>query len=129
MIFTALFGIANYAIYMSSIDYMIASYGAFSSSATAGNAFARDGLAGAATMYAMPMFNVLGLQWGTTLLAFVAVLVTIPIYVFYWKGPQIRARSKFASSLASEKETVREKSMREASYRAGSVALGAESSA
>jgi len=25
--------------------------------------------------------------------------VTVPIYVFYWKGPQIRARSKFAQEL------------------------------
>lgn len=44
----------QYAIYMSSIDYMVASYGPFSSSATAGNALARDGLAGAASMFAMP---------------------------------------------------------------------------
>jgi len=26
------------------------------------------------------------------------------IYVFYWKGPEIRARSKFALSLAEERE-------------------------
>lgn len=44
----------KYAIYMSSIDYMVASYGPFSSSASAGNAFARDGLAGAASLYATP---------------------------------------------------------------------------
>jgi hypothetical protein len=51
-----------------------------------------------------PVYNKLGLQWGSTLLAFVAVFVTIPIYVFYWKGPEIRARSKFALSLAEERE-------------------------
>ena len=26
-------------------------------------------------------------------------MVTIPIYIVYWKGPQIRANSKFAQSL------------------------------
>lgn len=51
------------------------------------------------------MYHKLGLQWGTTLLAFVAVFVTIPIYVFYWKGPEIRARSKFALILAEERES------------------------
>jgi hypothetical protein len=37
------------------------------------------------------------------LLAGLAFLVTIPIYVFYWKGPAIRARSKFAVRLASNR--------------------------
>ena len=28
-----------------------------------------------------------------------AFVVTIPIYIVYWKGPEIRAKSKFAQSL------------------------------
>ena len=28
----------------------------------------------------------------------------IPIYVFYWKGPIVRERSKFAQSLVSDRE-------------------------
>jgi hypothetical protein len=31
------------------------------------------------------------LQWASTLLGCVGFLVMIPIYVFYWKGPEIRA--------------------------------------
>lgn len=46
MIFSTLIAIANYAIYLSSVDYMIAAYGVYSASATGGNAFARDFLAG-----------------------------------------------------------------------------------
>lgn len=106
---------------MSSIDYMIASYGPYASSATAGNAFARDGLAGAASLYSTPskfiivlscilsltssreVYDALGLEWATSFLGFVAIAVTIPIYIFYVKGPAIRARSKFAMSLAHEK--------------------------
>jgi hypothetical protein len=42
-------------------------------------------------------------EWASTLLAFLACLVTIPIYVFYVKGPQIRAASKFAQTLAHER--------------------------
>ena len=52
MIFSACVAIANYAIYMSTIDYMVASYGIYSASATGGNGFARDFLAGVAAMYA-----------------------------------------------------------------------------
>jgi hypothetical protein len=49
-----LIGMANYAIYMATIDYMIASYGPYSASATGGNGFARDLLAGIAAMYSTP---------------------------------------------------------------------------
>lgn len=43
------------------------------------------------------------IEWATTLLAFLGILVVIPVFVFYWKGPQIRAASKFAQTLATER--------------------------
>ncbi|RYO80229.1 hypothetical protein DL764_009920 [Monosporascus ibericus] len=43
---SAIIGIANYAIYMATIDYMICAYGPYSASATGGNGWARDFLAG-----------------------------------------------------------------------------------
>ncbi|KAL8757435.1 MAG: hypothetical protein Q9199_002219 [Rusavskia elegans] len=110
LIFSGMIAIANYAIYMATIDYMIAAYGPYSASATGGNGLARDFLAGVAAMYAMPFytniptFGRLHLVWPTVILGCLAGLVTIPIFVFYWKGPQIRARSKFAQSLATERE-------------------------
>ena len=57
MIFSAMVGIANYAIYMATIDYMITAYGPYSASATGGNGFARDFLAGVLTLPAMPFFE------------------------------------------------------------------------
>lgn len=44
------------------------------------------------------------LEYATTILACIGVLVVVPIYVFYWNGPAIRARSKFATTLAHERE-------------------------
>jgi hypothetical protein len=73
---------------MATIDYMIAAYGPYSASATGGNGFARDFLAGIAAMYATPMYsNIPGrpLEYATTILACVGVLVVIPVYIFYWK--------------------------------------------
>lgn len=71
MIFSTLIAIANvsglnlvdtisaepifqFSIYMATVDYMIASYGPYSASATGGNGFARDFLAGVAAMYSVP---------------------------------------------------------------------------
>ncbi|KAJ5120845.1 Major facilitator superfamily domain general substrate transporter [Penicillium bovifimosum] len=42
MIFAAMIGIANYAIYMATIDYMVRAYGPYSVSATGGNGWARE---------------------------------------------------------------------------------------
>ncbi|OJK04904.1 hypothetical protein ASPACDRAFT_1851863 [Aspergillus aculeatus ATCC 16872] len=108
LVFVFLIAIANYGIYMATIDYMVAAYGEYSASATGGNGFARDLLAGLSAMYATPMYTNIGgrfhLQWASTILGCLAVLVTIPIYIFYWKGPEIRARSKFAQTLAADRQ-------------------------
>ncbi|RJE23784.1 multidrug transporter [Aspergillus sclerotialis] len=108
MIFSALVGIANYAIYLSTVDYMVAAYGVYSASATGGNAFARDLLAGVSAMYATPMYNNIGDKWhveyATTVLACLSCLVVTPIYIFYWKGPWVREKSKFAQSLAADRK-------------------------
>ncbi|TEA20731.1 putative efflux pump kojT [Colletotrichum sidae] len=99
--------IANFAIYMSTIDYMIAAYGPYSASATGGNGFARDFLAGVSAMYATPLYENIGssrhTEYASTILACLALLVTIPVYLIYWKGPAIRARSKFAQSLDADR--------------------------
>lgn len=108
LIFACLIAIANYSIYMATIDYMVAAYGVYSASATGGNGFARDLLAGISAMYATFMYSNIGkkfhLQWASTILGCLAFLVTIPIYIFYWKGPQIRASSKFAQTLEADRK-------------------------
>lgn len=57
MVFAVLVGIANYSIYMATIDYMICAYGPYSASATGGNGWARDFLAGVLTVPATPFFQ------------------------------------------------------------------------
>ncbi|GKT61906.1 major facilitator superfamily transporter [Colletotrichum tofieldiae] len=107
MIFSCLIAIANFAIYMSTVDYMIAAYGPYSASATGGNGFARDFLAGIAAMYSTPLYENIGdsrhTEYASTVLACLALLVTIPVYLIYWKGPVIRERSKFAQSLHADR--------------------------
>lgn len=104
MIFSAMIGVANAAIYMSTIDYMVAAYGPYAASATGGNALARDGLSGIAAYYSTPFYSYFPepktLSYPSTILACIALAFTVPIYIFYWKGEQIREASKFAQTLA-----------------------------
>ncbi|KAK2749401.1 hypothetical protein FQN57_006333 [Myotisia sp. PD_48] len=111
MFFSMLIAIANYCIYMATIDYMVASYGPYSASATGGNALARDFLAGIAALYSTPMYRNIKhkyrLEIPSTILGCISLLVTVPIYIFYWKGPQIRAKSKFAQVVARSRKELR----------------------
>ncbi|KAI3614772.1 hypothetical protein CBS9595_004043 [Malassezia furfur] len=111
MIFEVLIAIANYAIYMATIDYMVAAYGPYSASATGGNALARDFLAGISAMYSVPMYTQIGsnehLQsaWATTILAILAIVAVLPVFLFYWKGELIRSRSPFAQEIMKARKT------------------------
>lgn len=98
-------GVANYAIYYATIDYMVASYGEYSASATGGNGFARDFLAGMCALYTKPMFQRLGIQNTYFLLFGLAVCVCIPVYIFYYKGPAIRSKSRFAVELEKQRKS------------------------
>ena len=66
---------------------MVAFYRPYSASATVGNGFARDFLADIAAMYRTPFYEKAAtkykLESPSTILACLAVVVTIPIYVFY----------------------------------------------
>lgn len=55
-------------------------------------------------LYTGPMFRNLGIRNSYLLLFGFAVGVSIPVYVFYWKGPMIRQKSQFAQKLAHQKE-------------------------
>ncbi|KAI9813677.1 MAG: hypothetical protein M1827_003748 [Pycnora praestabilis] len=107
MVFAAIVGIANYSIYMATIDYMITAYGPYSASATGGNGWSRDFLAGVLTIPATPFFTNIGgknhLQDASTILFCISFILVIAVYVIYWKGPVLRKRSPFAQHLHSAK--------------------------
>ncbi|KAI1860131.1 hypothetical protein JX265_010055 [Neoarthrinium moseri] len=107
---SAIIGIANYAIYMATIDYMICAYGPYSASATGGNGWSRDFLAGVLTVPATPFYSNIGaekgmnLPYASTILFCISFLLVTAVYVIYWKGPVLRKRSPFAQTLASHAE-------------------------
>lgn len=108
MVASAIIGIANYSIYMATIDYMITAYGPYSASATGGNGWSRDFLAGVLTIPATPFFTNIGgkhhLEYASTILACIALLLVAAVYVIYHFGPVLRKRSPFAQQLSSQRE-------------------------
>lgn len=108
MVASGIIGVANYAIYMATIDYMVCAYGPFSASATGGNGFARDFLAGVLTNAAAPFYQNIGgydnkpLQNASIILFCISSILVLFIYWVYFKGPELRKRSSFAQTLAKE---------------------------
>ncbi|KAK4655328.1 hypothetical protein QC762_301410 [Podospora pseudocomata] len=106
MVGSAIIGIANYSIYMATIDYMICAYGPYSASATGGNGWSRDFLAGVLTVPATPFYTNIGgskhLEIASTILFCISLFLVCAVYAIYYYGPELRKRSPFAENLASK---------------------------
>jgi len=89
---------------------MICAYGPYSASATGGNGWSRDFLAGVLTVPATPFFTNIGkssgknLEYACTILFCIALVLVLAVYAIYYWGPVLRKRSKFAQKLAAKKE-------------------------
>lgn len=87
---------------------MICAYGPYSASATGGNGWSRDFLAGVLTVPATPFYENIGgarhLEYASTILACISCLLVLSVYVIYWKGPVLRKRSKFAQQLSNARQ-------------------------
>lgn len=131
-IFAAIVGIANYSIYMATIDYMICAYGPYSASATGGNGWSRDFLAGVLTIPATPFYQNIGgvkhLQDAGTILFGISFVLVIAVYVVYWKGPVLRERSPFAQQLKQKPGVRRASYVPSAGSRSNSYATGRNAS-
>ena len=87
----------TFIVFQSIFLYLPFTYPQYSASLFAANDFARSTLAAAAILFSRPLFLRLGVAWGVSLLAFLTILCTGGIYVLFWFGANLRARSRFAS--------------------------------
>ncbi|GMM52913.1 spermine transporter [Starmerella bacillaris] len=92
----ALLGFGLIGIFLSCLTYIIDCYLLVAASAIAANTFIRSSMAGAFPLFALAMFRNLGAQWAGTLLGCLAVLLAPAPYVFFFYGPTIRKKSKYA---------------------------------
>ena len=73
-------------------NYLLDTYPIYAASVTAAIAVLRSVLAAFLPLGALEMYNVLGLGWGNSLLAFISLaLVPIPV-VFFLFGERIRGK-------------------------------------
>ena len=89
---------------------MLCAYGPYSASATGGNGWARDFLAGVLTVPATPFYTNIGgahhLEIASTILFAISLLLVGAVYAIYFYGPALRKRSPFAENLASKVTSV-----------------------
>jgi len=87
----------TYVVFQSIFLYLPFTYPQYSASLFAANDFARSTLAAAAILFSRPMFLKLGVDGGVGLLAGLTVICIAGIYILFWYGDKLRARSRFAA--------------------------------
>ncbi|KAK4120455.1 MFS general substrate transporter [Parathielavia appendiculata] len=93
-----LFGAVMIAIYVSSYEYIIDSYGDHSAMALSSITFLRYMIAGGMVMASRPMYSGIGVHWTMTLLGCIATVLA-PAPLIFWKlGPKLRKKSPYAES-------------------------------
>lgn len=84
------------SIFLQALNYLVDAYLMFAASAIAGNTFLRSLCGAGFPLFARQMFTGMKIQWASTLLGCIAiVLVPIP-FAFYKWGGKIRERSAYA---------------------------------
>ncbi|KAF2101880.1 putative MFS multidrug transporter [Rhizodiscina lignyota] len=85
-------------LYNSANNYLVDSYQHQAASALAAKTCIRSFWGASTVLFTTQMYNTLGFQWASSLLAFIGLACCAIPYVFYFKGAAIRRHSKFAYS-------------------------------
>lgn len=86
-------------IFLPCLNYIIDCYLLFAASALAGNTLLRSAFGAAFPLFALQMFDNMGIKWAGTLLGCIAVaLIPVP-FLFYKYGKRLRQKSKWTFDL------------------------------
>lgn len=96
IIASAFFGAGIYIIILAILNYVVDSYQTYSASALAGVILVRNLVGAGFPLFAKQMYENLGLEWASTLLAFLSIVMCPIPWVFFYKGEEIRKRSPWA---------------------------------
>lgn len=83
-------------VFMAGVIYLVDVYLFDANSALAINSLIRSGVAAGFPLFTTAMYNELGIQWATSLLAFLCVALAPAPFLFYIYGQRVRSWSKFA---------------------------------
>ncbi|RSM03239.1 hypothetical protein CDV31_010583 [Fusarium ambrosium] len=98
------FGMGFMLIFMAMLNYLTDAYEIFAASANAAASTCRSLFAVVLPLTTTPMFRRLEIPGACSLLGGLSALMCIIPFVFIWKGPSIRARSRFCIALRERKE-------------------------
>ncbi|KAI7521642.1 hypothetical protein KC317_g22051, partial [Hortaea werneckii] len=76
IVFSGLFGLGNIFCFSGIFTFLVECYPLYAASALAANSFARSSFAAAFPLFGVQMYNTLGYQWASSLLAFIALAMT-----------------------------------------------------
>lgn len=93
---SAFFGCGTILIFSGVFTFLVDSYPLYAASALAANSFARSMFAAMFPLFADAMYNNLGYQWATFILAMIALVLAPFPYIFFRFGKRIRSKSKYA---------------------------------
>ncbi|KAI5449540.1 mitochondrial import receptor subunit tom20 [Naganishia albida] len=95
IICSAPFGMGMVLLFLSVFNYLVDAYLIYSASVLAGNVVVRCLSGMAFPLFTTQMYNNLGINWASTLVAFLSLSCTPLPILFYIYGERIRVRTKF----------------------------------
>jgi len=91
-----IYGGTVFVVFQCMFVYVPLSYPQYAASLFAANDFFRSSFACGSILYARPLFINLGVSKGVTVLAGLSFIGVIGMFVLYYYGAKLRARSRFA---------------------------------
>ncbi|KAK8847392.1 hypothetical protein IAR55_005250 [Kwoniella newhampshirensis] len=93
-----------FTIYISAFVYLSECYGSYASSAIAAQSFLRNMFGGAFSFFTLQMYKALTPRWTIFTWGCVALVLSAVPFGAYYRGPQIRAISKYSKILMKEEK-------------------------
>ncbi|RAK71471.1 MFS transporter [Aspergillus fijiensis CBS 313.89] len=92
---SAVFGCGMVLTFIGIFTFLVDAYPQYAASALAANGFARCSFAAAFPLFGVQMYEKLGYQWATSLLAFLMVFMMPLPWLFFKHGKMLRKNSRF----------------------------------
>ncbi|GAW23956.1 hypothetical protein ANO14919_135340 [Xylariales sp. No.14919] len=97
IIASGIFGAGLVSVFLSTQNYLIDSYTIFAASVIAGSSILRSVFGAAFPLFTTPLYNALGIHWGSSVPAFLSVVFLPFPFLFMKYGARIRAKCKYAA--------------------------------
>ncbi|ODQ54936.1 MFS multidrug transporter-like protein [Saitoella complicata NRRL Y-17804] len=103
MLASVVWGWSYYVVILFTYTYVEDTYKEYSASALAGLAFVSDMFGAGFPLFGTQMYNKLGYEWATSLIAFLSCLMIPTPFLLFYKGHRLRERSPWANEHMGDK--------------------------